>query len=230
MKNTLLFVTVVILSLSACLSSAFNKRVQRTTIQPYSGPNSFQVSLLDKIDVEFDTSYSITDKREQIKNRVIPLLLYNEWESDFLHHLYLNEEKTTIANNLREQLLGTLSNSTIHRNIDSLRVYITELELITVYHNKGYLVTIPLLFGMSNHYEIGPSRVSLEVAYACFHDGHVTENVKLFKRTISADQSRGLQGGRNYIIQVHLERAYGLVNELLGEASETIKRELEEEL
>lgn len=230
MKNMLLFVTIVILSFSACLPRTFNKTVQRTNLQPYSGPNSFQVSLLNKIDVEFDTSYFGMDSREDIRNRVIPLVLYNEWERDFLHHLYLNEEKPTIANNLREQLLSTLSNSSIHRSIDSLRVYITELELITVYHNKGYFVPIPLLMGLKNQYAIGPSRVSLQLVYQCFHNELVTENVKLFKSTISADQANGFQGGRSHLIQVHLQQAYALVNELLGEASEVIKQELEGEL
>ena len=223
---------LLLLSLAvSCTACAINNDVPftlgKTQVQPYAGTRSYQANLLGKVKVVFDTTIYAPDVVEEIEGGLTPLLVYNEWENHAVYYVHLEEDRPTIAANQREHLLKALSASSIHQQIDSLEVYLTELEVIIPYSAGGQFLPLFSPGAVDNQRAVGPSRVSMQLFYQCYHDDLVTENLLSNRIVIPIHHANNTPGGERYISEYHVQQIYDSIDEMLDKFGEQISTELE---
>lgn len=228
MKNSALLLLVV-MALSSCATS-IDHALSKMHLSPYDGPRSYQVSLINKVQVEFDTFYYSQDAKAELSGQMLPLVVYNEWENHDVYYFYLHEERPTVAANFREHLLNNLSQSKKHPEIDSLKVYLTELELIVPSSTNGQYAPGIHLAAMGTNKTLGPSRVSMQLFYQCYHKGLVTENTLWKRAVLPMHHHHNTPGGKGQVAEYHLNEAFTAINEILAEFSVQIQQELDSEL
>ena len=223
-----LFLLPLAVIVTACaINNDIHFALDKTQVQPYAGPRSYQTSLLGKVKVAFDTTIYSPDMVDELEGGLTPLLVYNEWENHDVYYLHLQEDRPTIAANQREYLLKALSESSIHQTIDSLEVYLTELEVIVPYSSGGQFVPLVSPGAAGNQRAVGPSRVSIQLFYQCYHNDLVTENLLFNRMVVPIHHGNNTPGGERHVSEYHLQQIYDSIDELLEQFGQQISTELE---
>ena len=204
------------------------------SLTAYGNLKILDQTLQQKVSIQYGNESDLTDTMHAVRDRKLPVSLTRKNRYHYNYFLHFNEEQEIITENFRQELLTELAQQSFHPQIDSLQIVIVDTEATVPYFDGNEMISHTgqainsVRSGRNKRFQtIGPSRVNLEVKYACYADGKVLRSSKSVRQNVSPMPIGGqYRGSRSEIITSHLNECYVLMNELIRELSVDICREL----
>ena len=146
-------------------------------------PEIADLDLQDIISVESSTELDLTDRVQAERDHKLHFSLTSKNRYHSSHFLHFREDQEVINWNIRHELMREISKYPFQFEIDSLQISVLKTEAIVPYFDGKEMVMNSKQ--RADSYQsgtnlriqaVGPSRVSLEIAYACYSAGQVLKN------------------------------------------------------
>ena len=231
-RNLILLFASLFFVLSGCIKGPnIQSAIILNSLPADTGPRILDPDLNKKLHLFYADSIELADTSFAKRDKTSPILLTSKNRYDYYQIIHFREDQDVLIENFRQTLLRLLALETFHQQMDSLQIQLITTEAIIPYFDGNEMVPVNdqrLRSGVNRRFQIiGPSRVNLEITYACYAFGKVLRKSKSARQIVAANQiGKKVKGSRNEIIQAHLTECNLLMNDLIQQISSELVTEL----